>query len=176
QTVYAATTGGGVIKTTNGGSSWVQANVGLWKGSILALGADPAHPAILYAGSGSGGGLTDDDAFVSELNASGSALLFSTYLGGSGNEGGSGIGVDGNGNVVVTGQTTSTNFPAVNAIKSTLSASDTCGDGFVTKLNLAGPSIVYSTYLGGDGCDFSYAVAVDAPGNAYVTGTTASAN
>ena len=175
QTVYAATTGGGVIKTTNGGSSWGPANAGLWKGSILALGADPANPAILYAGSG-GSALIDDDAFVSELNASGTALLFSTYLGGSGSEGGWGIGLDGSGNVVVAGQTTSTNFPAVNAIKSTLSASDTCGDGFVTKLHLAGPSIVYSTYLGGDGCDIAYAAAVDATGNAYVTGTTASAN
>ena len=175
QTVYAATTGGGVIKTTNGGSSWVPANAGLWKGSILALGADPANPAILYAGSG-GSAFIDDDAFVSELNASGTALLFSTYLGGSSNEGGSGIGVDGSGNVVVAGQTTSTNFPAVNAIKSTLSASDTCGDGFVTKLHLAGPSFVYSTYLGGAGCDVAYGVAVDASANAYITGTTTSAN
>jgi len=175
QTIYAATAGAGVIKTTNGGSSWGLANVGLWRGITISLAVDPTNSAILYAGSGSAG-LSDNDSFVSELNASGTGLLFSTYLGGSSSEIGYGIALDGSGNVIVTGQTTSTNFPAVNAIKSTLNASDTFGDGFVTKIHLAGPSIVYSTYLGGDGSDTPYGVAVDTSGNAYVTGTTSSTN
>jgi Beta-propeller repeat len=69
------------------------------------------------------------------LNASGSELLFSTYLGGSGVETGNGIAVDGSGNIYVVGNTNSTNFPSVNAIQSGPSQTENCRNGFVTKLN-----------------------------------------
>ena len=173
-TVYAATTGGGIIKTTNGGTSWSVANAGLWKANIMALASDPTTSATLYAGAGSSA--NEIDAFVSELNPSGSALLFSTYLGGSANDYGYGIALDPAGNVYVTGQTNSTNFPAINAIKSTLDPSDSFTDGFVTKINLAGPAFVFSTYLGGSKGDTAYAIAADSSGSAYVTGTTGSSN
>jgi CSLREA domain-containing protein len=175
-TIYAATTGGGVIKTSNGGAGWAPANAGLWKANIVSLASDPSNSSILYAGA-NGGSLSEaDDAFVSELNSSGTALLFSTYLGGSASEGGNGIALDSSGNVYVTGYTSSTNFPAVNAFQSNSASPDSCTDGFVSKLNLAGPSLVFSTYLGGGGCDTGYAIATDSSGNAYVTGNTSSIN
>jgi len=120
------------------------------------------------------------DAFVTRLNASGSSLLYSTYLGGSGEEKGRGIAVDASGNAYVTGVTNSTNFPTVNAFQSANAGSS---DTFVTKLNAAGSTLVYSTYLGGsgpidrtEGVDDAWAIAVDAAGNAYVTGSTTSTN
>ncbi|MEA2204292.1 MAG: hypothetical protein QOE77_1068 [Blastocatellia bacterium] len=173
-TVYAGTTGGGVIKTTNGGSSWARVNAGLWKANIVALVRDPTNPATLYAAAGSTAG--EVDVFVSELNSSGSALLFSTFLGGSASDFGYGIALDGSGLVYVAGQTQSTNFPTVNASQSTPGSFDSCGEAFVAKLNLAAPAIVYSTYLGGGGCDIARAIASDMSGNAYVTGNTSSAN
>ena len=174
-TLYAGTMGGGVIKTTNGGANWNQANAGLWRSSVLELACDPVNPSILYAATS--GGSTELDAFVSKLNPTGTALLFSSYLGGSLSDQGYGIALEGTGNVVVAGQTSSKNFPAVNAFKSVPAPADNCTDGFVIKLNLSGPpAIVYSTYLGGDACDTAYAVATDASGSAYVTGTTSSNN
>ena len=116
-TLYVGTVGGGVIKTTDGGTSWTSVNTGLWPAIIRVLVADPSNSAILYAG-----GSESDffrDAFVTKLNSSGSDLLFSTYLGGSANEIGNGIAVDGSGNIYVTGNTNSANFPTRNAFQST---------------------------------------------------------
>jgi hypothetical protein len=115
------------------------------------------------------------DAFVTKLNSSGSVLIYSTYLGGSGDDVGQGIKLDSLGNTYVTGFTASTNFPtSVAAFQDALAGSF---DAFVTKLDLAGSApLVYSTYLGGDSDDRGYAVAVDSSGNAYVTGYTTSTN
>ena len=113
------------------------------------------------------------DAFVSKLNATGSALAYSTYLGGNGEEDGRGIAVDGAGNANVIGLTGSSNFPTVNALYPTSSGIQ---DAFVTRLNAAGNAVTYSTYLGGSGDDQANAVAVDASGNAYVIGYTDSTN
>ena len=97
-------------------------------------------------------------------------LVYSTYLGGSGMDGGRGIAVDSSGNVYVTGVTWSTNFPTQNAYQGTYGGN---GDAFVTKLNPSG-SLVYSTYLGGSDWDEGYGIAVDSSGNAYVAGWTKS--
>ena len=120
------------------------------------------------------------DAFVTKLNAAGSALVYSTYLGGSTSSGGSvaddiayGIAVDASGNAYVAGDTHSTNFPTASPYQAANAGSD---DAFVTKLNASGSSLVYSTYLGGTVGDGADAVAVDAGGNAYVGGRTASTN
>lgn len=115
----------------------------------------------------------DVDAFVAKLNASGSALAYSTYLGGNNYENGSGIAVDSGGNAYVTGWTDSSNFPAVNAFQSTIGRAG-LEDVFVTKLNAAGSALVYSTYLGGSDRESSRGIAVDSAGNAYVTGSTVS--
>jgi hypothetical protein len=119
-----------------------------------------------------GGG---DDAFVAELNAAGSALVYSTYLGGSGTDEGYGIAVDSSGNAYVTGWTTSRDFPTVNPIQSVnLSGKYDLGTAYVAKLNSTGSALVYSTYLGGSNVDYGYGIAVDSFFNAYVTGCTAS--
>ena len=124
-----------------------------------------------------GGGLSD--AFVTKLNAAGSALLYSTYLGGSGSgdngDSGNGIAVDSSGNAYVTGYTDSGDFPTVNAFQPVYhccNGYEYMGDAFVTKLNAAGSALVYSSHLGGSAYDIGSAIAVDSSGNAYVTGNT----
>src|SRR2546426_4711209 len=100
-------------------------------------------------------------------------LFWSTYLGGSGGDYGNGIAVDAAGNAYVTGftSTTGSGFPGTSG--SSIQATNAGGnDAFVTKLNAAGTALVYSTYLGGSGSDAGNGIAVDAAGNAYVTGTT----
>jgi hypothetical protein len=115
------------------------------------------------------------NAFVAKLNPAGSALVYSTYLGGSGGlfggDYGAGIAVDAAGNAYVTGRTTSTDFPTANPVQPTYGGD---GDAFVAELNPSGSALVYSTYLGGSGSDAGSGIAVDAAGNAYVTGVTAS--
>jgi hypothetical protein len=114
------------------------------------------------------------DAFVTKLNPTGSALVYSTHLGGSSVDQGSGIAVDATGNAYVTGLTSSIDFPTtLGAFQTTYAGNQ---DAFVTKLNPAGSALVYSTYLGGSNFDQAAGIAVDATGNAYVTGYTASAN
>ena len=113
------------------------------------------------------------DAFVTKFSASGNALVYSTYLGGSDIEQGFGIAVDTQGGAYITGFTISTNFPMANAFQA---ANGGGNDTFVTKLNAAGNTLAYSTYLGGTGFDQGRAIAVDAQGGAYVTGATTSPN
>lgn len=118
---------------------------------------------------------TSSDVFVTKLSSTGSALMYSTFLGGDGNEVGSAIAVDENGNAYVAGTTSSTNFPTANAFQAT-NAVAFSNDAFVTKLNPAGSSLVYSTYLGGNGDDQSLSIAIDPTGSAYLTGSTSSTN
>ncbi|MGI8958402.1 MAG: SBBP repeat-containing protein [Bryobacteraceae bacterium] len=117
------------------------------------------------------------EAFVTKFDAAG-RLVYSTYLGGRDGAAGSGIAVDRYGRAYVTGHTWSTDFPTKNAFQSTLkSQPGNCAfsaNAFVTKFNAAGNALVYSTYLGGSVSDFAGGIAVNARGNAYVTGQTAS--
>jgi hypothetical protein len=121
------------------------------------------------------------DAFVTKVNAAGSALVYSSYLGGSGNEEGLGIAVDAAGSAYVTGQTGTelpgqVPFPTTPGAFQTAPADAFGGDGFVTKVNASGSALAYSSYLGGSGADRSFDIATDAAGNAYLTGVTASTN
>jgi Beta-propeller repeat len=113
-----------------------------------------------------------DDAFVTKLNASGNALVYSTYLGGSQDDYGQGITVDSAGNVYLTGYTFSFDFPLKNALQPINHAGS--WTAFVTKLNAAGSALVYSTYLGGSDYDQGAGIAVDSAGNVYLTGDTGS--
>jgi hypothetical protein len=119
------------------------------------------------------GGGTYEDVFVSKLNPAGSALIYSTYLGGSGDDIGYGIAVDGAGNAYVTGRTASTNFPTMNPLQA---ANGGGANAFVAKIDATGATLVYSTYLGGSAFDFGSGIAVDGAGNAYVTGDANSAD
>ncbi|HKC88536.1 MAG TPA: SBBP repeat-containing protein, partial [Blastocatellia bacterium] len=110
------------------------------------------------------------DAFVAKFNAAGSALEYSTWLGGTGNDSGGAIAVDGAGNAYVTGNTASVNFPLADAPQTQLRGTD----AFVAKLNPGGSALVYSTFLGGAGSEVGNAIAVDSAGNAYVVGNTGS--
>jgi Beta-propeller repeat len=108
------------------------------------------------------------NAFVSKLNASGNALLYSTFLGGGGWDAGVAIAVDGAGQAHVTGTTQSTNFPLVNPVQLTLGGT---ADAFVTTLTATG-TVLFSTFLGGTGVEIAGSIAVDSGGNTYVTGGT----
>jgi hypothetical protein len=121
-------------------------------------------------GAYSGGG---SKAFITKINASGSALVYSTLLGGADGNGGSDIAVDSESAVYVTGFTTSSNFPIKNPIQKNRAGGD---DAFITKINSSGSALVYSTYLGGAESDQSYGIAVDSKGAAYVTGWTESSD
>ena len=105
--------------------------------------------------------------FVTKLTPAGSALVYSTRLGGSGVESGNGIAVDGAGSAYVTGDTSSPNFPTKSAYRAILGGAQ---NAFVTKLTPAGNGLVYSTYLGGSDYDRGNGIAVDGVGSAYVTG------
>ena len=121
------------------------------------------------------------NAFITKLNPAGSALAYSTYLGGSGYNAGNGftvadaaaaIALDEEGNAYVTGGTSSTDFPVKNAYQGENPVSPGGSNAFVTKLNSTGTNLVYSTYLGGPNSDTGSGIAVAPSGNAYVTGTT----
>jgi hypothetical protein len=132
-------------------------------------------PTVSPIQSASGG---QQDAFVAELDSTGANLLFSTYLGGMGNDSATAIALDASGNVYVTGATGSPNFPVLGAIQSALGGSQ---DAFVSKLNPTTHTLVYSTYLGGGQGWSGYpqygaAIDVDPSGAAYVAGTTNSPN
>ena len=114
------------------------------------------------------------DAFVTKLDATGSGLGFSTYLGGGALDSGQGIALDAAGSVYVTGDADSTNFPTTAGAAQTTKAG--ASDAFVTKLNATGSGLLFSTYLGGSSTDFGYGIAVDAAGSGYVTGATYSTN
>lgn len=115
-----------------------------------------------------------DDVFITKLDATGTTLVFSTYLGGNSTDTGLGVAVDGLGNVHVAGATESSDFPAVNALQGAFGGGVI--DPFVAKLSPTGSSIVYSTYFGGTGLDYATGVGVDDAGNAYITGTTQSSD
>jgi PKD repeat protein len=109
------------------------------------------------------------DIFVTKINADGSALLYTTFLGGGGGETGNGITVDGSGNAYITGATWSNDFPTTPGAYDTINNG---GDVFVSKLNTDGTALVYSTYLGGGSWDNGIGIAIDSSGNAYITGAT----
>jgi Beta-propeller repeat len=111
------------------------------------------------------------DGFVSKLNSTGTALLYSTFLGGGNINSGSGIAVDAAGNAYVMGYTDSADFPTTTGAFQPQFRGGFL-DAFVSKLNATGTALVYSTYLGGSGVEEGFRIAVDAAGDAYVTGYT----
>ena len=114
------------------------------------------------------------NAFVTEISSTGASIVYSSYVGGSGEDSGTGIAVDAGGNAYITGLAYSTDFPAVGAVQS---ANEGGGDAFLAKVNttLSGASsLVYSTLLGGADLDQGNGVAIDNTGNAYIAGVSKS--
>jgi hypothetical protein len=145
-------------------------------GTVYLTGStySPDFPTASPAQGASGGG---QDAFVARLNAAGDALLFSTYLGGSGGglgtpEAGQAIAVDTAGNAYVTGTTSSANFPLLQALQTGRLGAQ---DSFVTRFGPSG-TLLSSTYLGGTGIDAGNAIAVDASGAVLLAGQTLSSD
>jgi Beta-propeller repeat/Abnormal spindle-like microcephaly-assoc'd, ASPM-SPD-2-Hydin/Cep192 domain 4 len=137
-------------------------------------------------GGGTCGGTLDAspcfDVFVTKLSASGSSVVYSTYLGGSGDDRGTGIAVDSAGNAYLTGITASSDFPLLKPWQSAYpggncgSATDPapCFDAFAAKLNASGAALGYSTYLGGSAQNLAAGIALDAAGEATIVGSTSS--
>jgi uncharacterized protein (TIGR03437 family) len=113
------------------------------------------------------------DMYVAKLDASGSAIIYCTYLGGAGDEQAFSLAVDDLGNAYVAGETRSDNFPTANPVQATRGGGY---DAVVAKLNAAGTALVYSTYLGGSADDRALGIALDNARAAYVTGGTVSTN
>ncbi|HEX8150790.1 MAG TPA: SBBP repeat-containing protein [Pyrinomonadaceae bacterium] len=128
----------------------------------------PVTPGAFQPASGGA-----NDGFVTKLNASGSALVYSTYLGGDNTEWSRSVALDAAGAAYVVGGTSSTDFPVKNALQPAKKGFE---DVFLTKLAPDGKALEYSTYLGGTGYEYGYdaRVAVDAAGAAYLTGSTSS--
>ena len=115
------------------------------------------------------------DAFVTKLNPSGTGLVYSTFVGGRWADDARGIALDGVGNAYVTGRTYSSNFPTTpGAFDTTFNGKtgNTPPDAYVTKINAAGSSLIYSTFIGGKAYDIGWAIVVDVDGSAYVVGRT----
>jgi hypothetical protein len=133
----------------------------------------PPFPITATAAQPTIGGATD--AFLAKISVTGSTIAYSTYIGGSNEDIGYGIAVDANANAYVTGLTYSTDYPTTATALQKVSG--LAGDAFFAKVNTlaSGPaSLVYSTFLGGEGLDQGNAVAVDGNGAAYVAGITLS--
>ena len=139
-------------------------------GNVYATGQRSQALVPVLTGLG-GSVLTGDEAFAIKYDTSG-AVQYSQFFGGTGTDAGVAITVDTSGNAYIVGQSDSGNLPMVNA-NDTVTQLD---EGFIAKINAAGNSLLYSSFIGGNKKDFVTAVAVDASGKAYVTGTTEGKN
>jgi uncharacterized protein (TIGR03437 family) len=197
--VQTSTPGEGFVSKLSSDGSALTYSTYVWSaggGGIEALAVDAAGNAYL-AGYAVPGFPTTPGAFqttatfdsfglkgfVTKLDASGTSVVYSTFLGGSAEENISGIVVDASGNVYVTGETNSTDFPLLNPLQGQIGGGTceafymgpliSCFDAFVTKLNADGSGLLFSTYLGGSGADTGYGIAA-ANGDIYITGQTLS--
>ena len=153
--------GGAAVALDSGGNAHV---TGFTTSTDFPV-TDPLQPA------NNGGERLGSDAFVAKLSADGSQVIYATYLGGSSDDAGNGIAVDGGGSVYLTGVTYSADFPTANPFQGLSGGSS---DAFATKLNSAGSALIYSTYLGGESDDIGFSIAVDGENSAYLTGGTGS--
>jgi len=143
------------------------------EGSVYVTGVTTSadFPVASAAQSKNSGGTTD--AFILKLDPTGTQIVYSTYIGGSGSDEGHSIAVDTGGNAHITGYTSSNDFPIVSGFQRTRGG---VLDAYVLKLNRTGNAILFSSFLGGSVDDRGYGIALDAAGNMYLTGTTSSTN
>jgi uncharacterized repeat protein (TIGR01451 family) len=138
-------------------------------GNIYLVGStlSPNFPTVNPMQPQNGG--SGFDAFVTKINPSGNAVIYSTYLGGNSDDQAASLSVDGDGNAVVVGRTFSANFPLAGPLQSQLAGSS---DGFVAKLNPNGAGLIFSTYFGGTGVDEILGAKLDASGRVALAGRT----
>ena len=179
-TVFAGTSDGRILKTTNAGASWSTVYTTTTNTGIRALAIDAGSPGkVVAAVSSTGQTLNSPDAFVTKLNPSGSALLYSTFIGGLLSDQANAIAIDASGNAYIAGFTSSSDYPTANAFQPSFNGPTGCsvsGDAFISKLNSSGSALSFSTYLGGAGCDTARGIALDNSGNVYVAGEAFSSN
>lgn len=155
-------------------------------GHTLSSDFPTKNPIEPYHTGGACAGGTCLDVFVTKFNATGTALVYSTFLGGMNDDYGFGIAVDSAKNAYVVGRTASNDFPVAGAMVHpvcgeilvmgvpTGTCDETHFDAFATKLNSSGSGIVYSSFIGGTADDWATGVAVDSAGEAYIVGQTQS--
>jgi len=153
-TQYAAVGDAGVVLTSSNAATWTAQTSG--SGSNLA--------AVAWSG-----GSFRTDAFISKLNATGTALTYSTFLGGEGYDFANAIRIDSAGNAYITGSSRSTGMATSGVYQNALAGSD---DAFVARLNAAGSGLDFFSYLGGKSRDIAQSLELDGAGNIYVTGYT----
>ncbi|MFY9572259.1 MAG: SBBP repeat-containing protein, partial [Blastocatellia bacterium] len=175
-TIYLATSTG-VFKSADGGESWTATGFSVNPPNprsaafyANAVTVDRANPANIYVGT-----VANADGFVAKLNTFGSQLLYSTYLGGIGEDVITSLAVDAAGSAYVAGYTTSVSFPTTVDGVMIPPGIDNSRDAIFARLNVTGSGLTYSTYLGSQNFDTANAIAVDALGRIYVAGTTNSA-
>ena len=167
-----------VYSTFLGGDAWERADGiavdGQGQAFVTGITSSSDFPTTpgAFATAYNGGSI---DAFVTVLNPTGTDLVYSTLLGGSSSDRGSGIAVDGQGQAYVTGSTSSNNYPTTPGAYAATPPSG-IASAYVTVLNPTGTGLVYSTFLGGGSYDYGYGIALDGQGQAFVTGVTQSPN
>jgi hypothetical protein len=168
-TYLGGTLGGSAhsIAIDSGGNAYVT-------GGTISVDFPTTSGAFQRVNNGGGG---SGNAYVTKLNSTGTALVYSTYLGGSLGAGTTGIAIDSGGNAYVTGYTTDRNFPTTpGAFQRSNHVQGMYPTTFVAKLDSTGSALVYSTYLGGSEYNEAFGIAVDSSGNAYVAGYTSAAD
>ena len=164
--IYSTFLGGSGVDTASGialdtaGNAYVVGATASWDFPVTT-GAVQTANAGLY------------DVFATKISPSGTSVVYSTYIGGSGSEQATAIGVDGQGQAWITGFTNSINFPVQNALQRTWGGSF---DAFLLQLSPSGTTLIYSSYIGGTGDDRTTGMAVDNRGSAYLTGLTSSSD
>jgi uncharacterized protein (TIGR03437 family) len=157
----AGTAGGGVYVSSDGGQTWTSSGPANLNVNALAMSIDEQSTwAGLYTGM---------NAFVTKINAAGTSVVYSSYLGGTGVTSGAAIAVDSAGHAFVCGQTDASDFPTQSAYQRTFGGGT---DFFISRLDAAGSALDASTFLGGHANDSCNGLALDPSGNAYVTGST----
>lgn len=166
--IYCTFLGGAGNDTGNGVATDASGNAYV-TGSTNSLNFPIANPYQVNLAAGY-------DAFISKINSSGTLLVYSTYIGGDGDDVGNGIAVDTTGNVYITGSTTSRNYPTISPTILPIQTSNGgpmgTSDAFVTKFNVFGSSLIFSTYLGGTMNEVGKRIRIDSRNAIYVSGTT----
>jgi uncharacterized protein (TIGR03437 family) len=173
--IYSTMFGGNDVGPSQPGGSGVQSAAADSQGNLYLaiLTESPDFPLVNPVQNHPGAG---EDVVVAEINPQGNTLLFSTYLGGDGDDIPFGIALDPAGRIYVTGSTTSSDFPVFNPAATSIpkAGGSTPLYGFVTAFAPSGQSLLYSTLIGGSVEDFAWGVDTDAAGNVYIAGETES--